>query len=173
MGGRAPARAGERECAVAELFAAHRAHLLRLAAGLGADDAEDVVAEAFYQLYRRWPALRSPEAAGAYLRSVVANLTRMRLRHLRVVRRHEESTGALAGHVDSGETAAVLRDDRQALVAALARLPLRQREALALRFWLDLRESEIATAMGISPGAVKSHVARGMAALSRSLAERR
>ena len=42
-----------------------------------------------------------------------------------------------------------------------------------LRFWLDLRESEIADAMGITVGSVKVHVSRGMAALSRVLEERR
>jgi RNA polymerase sigma factor (sigma-70 family) len=67
----------------------------------------------------------------------------------------------------------VLRDDQKALVDAVRALPARQREALVLRFWLDLRESEIAEAMGISAGSVKVHVSRGMAALSRTLEERR
>ena len=49
----------------------------------------------------------------------------------------------------------MLRDDQQALVDAVRELPARQREALVLRYWLDLRESEIAEAMGISAGAVK------------------
>ena len=155
------------------LFAAHHLPLVRLAVLLGADDAEDVVAEAFYQLYRRWRRLRSPDAAATYLRSVVVNLTRMRIRHLQVVRRHAARTGAVPEHVASGEERVVLRDDQQALVDAVSALSARQREALVLRFWLDLRESEIADAMGISAGAVKVHVSRGMAALSRRLEERR
>jgi RNA polymerase sigma-70 factor (sigma-E family) len=163
----------DREEAVAVLFEAHHLPLVRLAVLLGADDAEDVVAEAFYQLYRRWRRLRSPEAAAAYLRSVVVNLTRMRIRHLQVVRRHAARTGDVTDHVASGEDRAVLHDDQQALVDAVRGLPTRQREALVLRFWLDLRESEIADAMGISCGAVKVHVSRGMAALSRRLEERR
>ena len=81
---------------------------MRLAVLLGADDAEDVVAEAFYQLYRRWPRLRSPEAAAAYLRSVVVNLTRMRIRHLQVVRKHAARTGDEPSHAASGEERAVL-----------------------------------------------------------------
>ena len=161
----------DREEAVAELFAAHHLQLVRLAVLLGADDAEDVVAEAFYQLYRRWRRLRNPDAAATYLRSVVVNLTRMRIRHLEVVRRH--AARAVPEHVASGEERVVLRDDQRALVDAVRVLPARQREALVLRFWLDLRESEIADAMGISAGAVKVHVSRGMAALSRTLEERR
>jgi RNA polymerase sigma factor (sigma-70 family) len=50
-------------------------------------------------------------------------------------------------------------------VAALRGLPDRQREAIVLRYYADLSEAEIATAMGISRGAVKSHTARGMTAL--------
>lgn len=162
----------DREAAVAELFETHHLALVRLAVLLGADDAEDVVAEAFYQLYRRWPRLRSPSAAATYLRSVVVNLTRMRIRHLQVVRKHAARTGG-EPHVVSGEERAVLRDDQEALVDAVRALPARQREALVLRFWLDLRESEIADAMGITAGSVKVHVSRGMAALSRMLEERR
>jgi DNA-directed RNA polymerase specialized sigma24 family protein len=80
----------DREAALARLFDLHYTALLRLAVLLGADDAENIVAEAYCQLYRRWQRLRSTEAALAYLRSVVCNLTRMRLRHLQVIRRHAE-----------------------------------------------------------------------------------
>jgi RNA polymerase sigma-70 factor (sigma-E family) len=164
----------DREQAIAVLFETHHLALVRLAVLLGADDAEDVVAEAFYQLYRRWRRLRSPEAAATYLRSVVVNLTRMRIRHLQVARKHAARTdGVPVQHVASGEERAVLRDDQKALVDAVRALPARQREALVLRYWLDLRESEIADAMGISAGSVKVHVSRGMAALSRVLEERR
>lgn len=163
----------DRESAVAALFAAHHLPLVRLAVLLGADDAEDVVGEAFYQLYRRWGRLRSAGAAATYLRSTVVNLTRMRIRHLQVVRRHLADDGREPGTVASGEDATVLRDDQQALVDAVRALPARQREALVLRYWLDLREREIAEVMGITAGAVKVHASRGMAALSRTMEERR
>jgi len=162
----------DRERAVAALFSTHHLALVRLAALLGADDAEDVVAEAFYQLYRRWARLRRAEKASTYLRSTVVNLTRMRIRHLQVARRHLVRSDDPVP-VASGEDATVLRDDQRALVDAVRTLPDRQREALVLRYWLDLREKEIADAMGISPGSVKVHVSRGMAALSRMLEERR
>ncbi len=159
----------DKEAALAQLFAAHYTPMLRLAVLLGADDAEDIVAEAFWQLYRRWNKLRSADAALAYLRGVVVNLIRMRVRHLQVARKHTEN---VEDGVVSAESEALLRDDQRELVAALKRLPDRQREALVLRYWLGLRESEIAAAMGISCGAVKSHTARGMATLTRAMEER-
>ncbi|MEJ3653011.1 hypothetical protein WEH80_08505 [Actinomycetes bacterium KLBMP 9759] len=76
-----------REKGVEAVFKEHHATLVRLAVVLGADDAEDIVAEAFYQLYRRWTQLRNPDAAVGFVRSVVVNLTRMRIRHIQVARR--------------------------------------------------------------------------------------
>jgi RNA polymerase sigma-70 factor (sigma-E family) len=170
-----PEAAGlEREAALARLFDAQYTPMLRLAVLLGADDAEDVVAEAFYQLYRRWQKLRNADAAVGYLRSVVVNLARMRLRHLQVVRKHIEKNPEHArDRIESAEHEALLREDQRALVGALKQLPARQREALVLRYWLGLKEIEIASAMGISAGAVKSHTARGMAALTRVMEARR
>ncbi|GAA4438534.1 SigE family RNA polymerase sigma factor [Phytohabitans houttuyneae] len=165
-------QAAEADAALAAIFQAQYAGMVRLAVLLGADDAEDIVAEAFYQLYRRWRKLRDGDAAVPYLRSVVCNLTRMRLRHLQVVRKHATPEAAVPSG-SSAEAEALLHDDQRALVAALKELPARQREALVLRHWLGLREAEIAEAMGISAGAVKSHTSRGMAALTRELEERR
>lgn len=162
--------ADERDRAIAALFAEHRTPMVRLAALLGADDPEDIVAEAFYQLFRRWRRLRDPDAAASYLRSVVCNLTRMRLRHLLVARRHlaQRAADPTTANQSLGEA---LPEDQRVLLDALKTLPARQREALVLRYWLDLREAEIADAMGISTGAVKSHTSRGMAALTRVLEE--
>jgi RNA polymerase sigma factor (sigma-70 family) len=56
-------------------------------------------------------------------------------------------------------------------VSALRALPDRQREALVLRYYGDLSEAQIASTMGISRGAVKSHTARAMSAL-RAVLER-
>ncbi|MFF7390106.1 SigE family RNA polymerase sigma factor [Streptomyces scabiei] len=162
----------EREAGVARLFELHYSSMLRLAVLLGADDPENVVAEAYYQIYRKWRRLRDAEAAEAYLRSTVCNLTRMRIRHLQVARRHVE-TPTVEEPVASAESTALLHDDQRVLIGALQQLPARQREALVLRHWLGLKESEIAAAMGISCGSVKTHTARGLAALTQAMEARR
>lgn len=161
----------EREAGVARLFELHYSSMLRLAVLLGADDPENVVAEAYYQIYRKWRRLRDAEAAEAYLRSTVCNLTRMRIRHLQVARKHVEMPPDEP--VASAESTALLHDDQRVLIGALQQLPARQREALVLRHWLGLKESEIAAAMGISPGSVKTHTARGLAALTQAMEARR
>src|SRR5581483_6748069 len=69
----------------------------------------------------------------------------------------------------SAEHGALVLLERDAVVAALRDLPDRQREAIVLRYYADLSEAEIAAAMGISRGAVKSHTARGMSALRAAL----
>lgn len=175
--GAAPADAGldlrdpEREAELTRLFDAHHHQLVRLAALLGAGaDAEDVVAEAFCDLHRRWNRLRDPGKAVPYLRAVVCNLVRMRQRHLAVVRRHPEPAPPDAS---SAEYEVVLREEHREVAQALLLLPDRQRQALVLRYWLDLGEREVADTMGISTGAVKSHTARGLAALARTLERRR
>ncbi|MBO8195330.1 sigma-70 family RNA polymerase sigma factor [Streptomyces oryzae] len=161
----------EREAALARLFELHYASMLRLAVLLGADDPENVVAEAYYQIYRKWRRLRDTEAAEAYLRSTVCNLTRMRIRHLQVARKHAENPPRDV--VASAESTALLHDDQRVLIDALQQLPARQREALVLRHWLGLKEGEIAAAMGISCGSVKTHTARGIAALTQVMEARR
>lgn len=164
----------EREAGVARLFELHYSSMLRLAVLLGADDPENVVAEAYYQIYRKWRRLKDVAAAEAYLRSTVCNLTRMRIRHLQVARRHAERPPAPADEtVASAENTALLHDDQRVLIDALQHLPARQREALVLRHWLGLKESEIAAAMGISRGSVKTHTSRGIAALTQAMEARR
>ncbi|MFD4976190.1 sigma-70 family RNA polymerase sigma factor [Streptomyces sp. NPDC058424] len=161
----------ERESTVARLFSLHYTSMLRLAVLLGADDPEKVVAEAYYQIYRKWRRLRDAKAAEAYLRSTVCNLTRMRIRYLQVVRKHAENPPSET--VASAESTALLHDDQRVLIDALQRLPTRQREALVLRHWLGLEESEMAAAMEISCGSVKTHMSRGLAALTHAMEARR
>ena len=144
------------------LFQARYPELVRLADLLGADDPEDIAQEAFTRFLQKAPALDDP---APYLRAIVCNLTRNRHRHLRVVRNRTPA----GVDEDSSEQAAILREDHREVIAALAGLPIRRREAIVLRFWLDLPEREIAAVMGVSPGTVKSHVSRGMAALTLAL----
>ncbi|MDT6988000.1 sigma-70 family RNA polymerase sigma factor [Streptomyces lusitanus] len=164
----------EREAGVARLFELHYSSMLRLAVLLGADDPENVVAEAYYQIYRRWRRLKDVAAAEASLRSTVCDLTRVRTRPLQAARRSEERPASPPEPtVASAENTALLRDDQRVLIDALQQLPARQREALVLRHWLGLKEAEIAAAMGISRGSVKTHTSRGIAALTQAMEARR
>ncbi len=156
------------------LAALHREHyrsLVRLAALLLGDTArsEEVVQDAFVKLQLRWGGLRRLDAAPAYLRSAVLNGARSLLRHQQVTDRHGARRTS-APPADTPEAAALARDEHRRVVGALRRLPERQREALALRYYLDLSEAEMAAAMGVTAGSVKTHVHRGLAALARALA---
>ena len=71
----------------------------------------------------------------------------------------------------SAEAAVLAGEERRETVAALRRLPSRQREALVLRYFADLPEQETALAMGVSLGTVKSTTSRALAALGRMLQE--
>lgn len=156
----------DRDATLPDLFAAHYRRLLALAV-LVTDDratAEDLVQEAFARLHGR--VLADPERALAYLRSTVLNLSRSRLRRLRTARRHERPDDRL---LPSAEEDVLLRADQRAVLDALRTLSPRQRQALVLRYWEDMTEAQVAAAMGLSAGAVKSHTSRGMAALRTTL----
>lgn len=171
----APGRSGarheraavDRSATFDALFAAHLRELIQLATLVGADDPEDVVQEAFARLHERWRTLRDPNASVAYLRSSVCNLSRSRLRHLIVARRHQSRL--LAVGPPTPEQSAVDGDEKRRLVRELQALPRRQREVLVLRYWTGLSEMAIADTLGISQGAVKSHASRGIAALQQRL----
>ena len=150
---------------VSGLFRARYPEMVRLAGLLGADDPEDIAQEAFARLIRKAGSLRDPAAALAYVRSTVCHLVRNRHRHLRTARLRTPSGQDEA----SSEHVVMIREDHRELLAALASLPARQREAIVLRYWLDLPEREIAAAMGVSTGTVKSHVSRGLDALGEAL----
>lgn len=152
--------------ALTQLYAAHWRSLVRLAALLVHDlgTAEEVTQDAFVAVHGRWRRLRDPDRALAYLRRSVVNGSRSVLRHRAVAQRH------LAGqqpHVPQpGPDAPVeLRLRREAVRAALLELPRRQREVVALRYYADLSEAEIADLLGISRGSVKSHASRAAATL--------
>lgn len=149
----------------AELFDAQFRSMVRLAALLGSDDPEDVAQEAFTRLHVRHPMLREPHAALAYVRRTVVNLCHSRHRRLGVIRRHS-SRGSDA---ESAESAVLRAEAASDVVRAVAALPARQREVVVLRYWLDLSEAEIADAMGVSVGTVKSQASRALAKLGTQL----
>jgi RNA polymerase sigma-70 factor (sigma-E family) len=150
--------------AVTALYSAHYRSLVRLAALLVRDvaTAEEVVQESFVSMHGGWRRLRDSEKALSYLRQSVVNRSRSVLRHRVVVDRNAPKPPP---DMPSAEQGAITLLERSAVVAALRTLPARQREALVLRYYGDLSEAQIAAAMGISRGAVKSHTARAMSAL--------
>jgi RNA polymerase sigma-70 factor (sigma-E family) len=154
--------------AVMELYAAHYRSLVRLAAALVRDTptAEEVVQDAFVALHGGWQRLRDADKALAYLRQAVVNRCRSVLRHRAVV-----GPSLQQGPPDRPGAAhdVPVRLEQHSVGSALRDLPDRQREAIVLRYYSDLSEEEIAAAMGISPGAVKSHTLRGMTALRAAL----
>ena len=154
--------------AVAHLYAAHWRSLVRLAALLMGEtaSAEEVVADAFVALHRRWSRLQDPQAAFAYLRASVVNGSRSVRRHRDVeVRYRQPASPEPAGP----EEAAVQADEDARVMSALRRLPRRQQEVLVLRYYAEASEAEIAETLGISRGAVKSHASRGVRALRDAL----
>ena len=153
--------------AVTELYSLHYRALVRLAVLLVRDvpTAEDVVQDSFVALHDGWQRLRNAESALAYLRHAVLNRSRSVLRHRVVVAK----TCDPPPDNPSAEYDALVRLEQSAVVTALRRLPGLQREAIVLRYYADFSEAEVAAAMGISRGAVKSHTARAMAALRADL----
>ena len=156
--------------AVTALYAAHRRRLVGLAALLLHDrgSAEEVVQDAFVALHGRWRRLAEPDAALAYLRQVVVNRARDVLRHREVAERRRPLPDP---EPEGPEELAVRSAQHRQVLAALAHLPLRQREVLVLRYSADLSEADIAAALGVSRGAVKTHAHRGLAALRAALAD--
>jgi RNA polymerase sigma-70 factor (sigma-E family) len=154
--------------AVTALFAQHYRTLVGLAAFLIRDTAmaEEVVQESFVAMHCGWSRLRDSDKALPYLRRSVVNRSRSVLRHRMVI---DKNAPKPSPDMPSAEQGAIAQLERSAVIDALRALPLRQREALVLRYYADLSEAQIAAAMGISTGAVKSHTARGMSALRSAL----
>lgn len=124
--------------------------------------AEDVAAEALARAYSRWNVVRRMEQPDAWVMRVTVNLVIDNSRKVKLVRQWLPTLGAErpVAHGFDDELAV-----RQALVAALATLPKRQREAIALRYLAELDEEDISRSLQISPSSVRTHVQRGLATL--------
>ncbi|MCX6395640.1 MAG: SigE family RNA polymerase sigma factor [Propionibacteriales bacterium] len=159
------------DTALTELYAGHYARLVRLAVLLVREQglAEDVVQDAFVAMHQRWQRI-DQGTAPAYLAKSVVNRSRSALRHRSVVARNRPEPPPDAAPADTEVLASA---HRAAVLDGLAALPTRQREVLVMRYYLDYSEREIANALGISQGAVKSHASRGAAALRQTLQEQR
>ena len=161
-------RSTEEPADFSAVFDEHHRGAVRLAYLLlsDADQAEDVVADAFVKVYRQWQRGRVRDAS-AYVHRAVVNEANSRLR-----RRYLERFWARRRVGDDRGPRPV---DEQAAEAdevwsGLARLPDRQRAAIVLRYFEDLSEAETARTLGVSVGTVKSQVSRGLSRLEELLA---
>jgi RNA polymerase sigma factor (sigma-70 family) len=169
----APTRTGPTEARdvdrlVVALFEREGQSLVRLAR-LFVDDrnaAEDLVQEAFIRLARSAHRIEDESKAAAYLRSIVLNLARDdNRRGLVSLRHHLPQDERRASTEDEIE----LREEQREVIEALRDLPLRQRNALVLRYYEEMGIDDIAAAMHISRNSVKTHLQRGLAALEQRL----
>src|SRR5262245_41337963 len=149
--------------ALTVMYGDHYRCLVRLACLLVQDvtTAEDVVQDSFVAMHTAWRRLRDSDRALAYLRHSVVDRSRS-VRHRALAGCKASQPGS---SMPSAELSALPSLEHAAVVRALRSLPARQREALALKYYGDLSEAQVASAMGVSQGAVKRHVASAIAAL--------
>jgi RNA polymerase sigma-70 factor (sigma-E family) len=155
---------------VATLFEEEAGRLVALA-GFFTDDrtaAEDLVQEAFIRLARSAHRIREHDKSAAYLRSILINLARDHNRRGLVSLRHRPPA---VEDAPSAEEQAAWQESRREVVLALRALPRRQRECLALRYYLDLPVDAIAETLGLSANSVKTHLKRGLRGMAASLEE--
>lgn len=131
--------------------------------------AEDVVQDSFIAMHTTCPRLEDDAKALPYLRQAVANRSRSVLRHRAVVDEYRPVPGP---DMPSAEDSALARLEHSALIAALTTLARRQRQVLALRYFADMSEAQVATVLGISKSAVKTHTTRALASLRPVLSSR-
>lgn len=124
--------------------------------------AEDAAAEAFARAFARWSRLRSLPHRDGWVLRVTAHLG------IDATRKRRLPFAPVGLRPDDDELTVL----RLALVEALRALPRRQRDAVALRYLSGLSETEVAAALGISTGTVKSHIHRGVRTLRARLGDR-
>ena len=153
---------------VVALFTAEAGRLVSLARFFVDDRnaAEDLVQEAFIRLARNSHRIHDEARAAAYLRSIVINLARDHNRRGLVSLRHRPPAVL---DEPSAEDRASDNESRRAVVAALRALPKRQRDCVALRYYLELPVPEIAETLGVSVNSVKTHLQRGLRAMAATL----
>ena len=136
-----------------------------------AGEAEDAVQEAFVKAYYALPRFRPGAPFRPWLLRIVVNEARNRARSTR--RRESLALRAAAaesgGGVPSAEHTALASGDAEALVRALGRMREPDRIVLAYRYLLDLSEAEMADALHVRPGTVKSRVSRALGRLRSEL----
>ncbi|MEV7217208.1 SigE family RNA polymerase sigma factor [Kitasatospora cineracea] len=122
--------------------------------------AEDLAQSAAERTCAAWSKVRRADDPHSYVRRIMVNQHARRWR-----RRAPEVLVEAVPDAAGSEDGYARSDQRRMLLAALAALPARQRQAVVLRHWEDLSDSQAAAAMGCSAGAVRSHAAKGIARL--------
>jgi RNA polymerase sigma-70 factor (ECF subfamily) len=151
-----------------ELYRRHRDRVARVAYLLlgDPDQAQDAAQEAFLIGWRDLRRLRDPARFRPWVTGVVVNLCRRRRRaSARARQALDRHPGEEARPPDEGDTAAV----RLAVRAAVDALPRQMREVVVLRFYCGFGEAEIAEALGIAAGTVKSRLGRARGRLAGAL----
>jgi len=152
----------DNEAAFGEYVSARETALLRMAYMLTGNrqDAEDLVQAALAKTYLSWAKIHDRAAMDNYVRRAMVNthISWWRRRKLEEFPTDELPDQVVADHAHDSDRAEVVR-------RALDRLPERMRAAVMLRYFEDMTEPEIATALGISLGTVKSTVSRAVAKL--------
>lgn len=159
------------ELDVPGVFARYRVHLVQIAVLL-VDDlpaAEDVVQDAFVGLHRNAAHVRDPGAAVAYLRRATVNGARSQLRRRGTARRHLRSAAPVAS--PGADEQALVSEEHEVVLQAVRTLAPRDQEVLALRYWSELSDAEIADALRISRSTVASTASRALAKLRARLEE--
>jgi RNA polymerase sigma-70 factor (sigma-E family) len=124
------------------------------------------VQSALERAYRHWDRVAGMEAPEAYVRRILANLATDHHRR----RGRGPVTVSLADYDVPVRDASHAVDDHDAVIRMLNGLPPRMRAVLVLRYYDDMTEAQIAEALGISLGTVKSQAARGLAKLREPMA---
>ena len=123
--------------------------------------AEDLTAEAFARAFAHWPKVKGLSHRDAWLMRVATNLAIDAARR----KRNQPPPPVTDLAIDVADIVAL----RATLIHALAALPRSQREAVVLRYLADLPEADVADALGVRPGTVKSHLHRAVTALRNEL----
>jgi RNA polymerase sigma-70 factor (sigma-E family) len=155
-------RASEHEAAFRDYVVHRGSALLGMAMVLTGNraDAEDLVQSALAKTYLAWDKINDHAALDAYVRRAMVNthISGWRRRKVEEFPTDELPDQVVADHARESDTAEVVRQ-------ALDRLPRRMRATVMLRYFEDMTEPEIAAALGISLGTVKSTVSRAVARL--------
>ncbi len=149
---------------VARTYSSNYQQLVRLAWLLvhNGEMAEEIVQDSFEAVLAAAPRLQDSEKVMLYSRQIIVDRARVFWRNRTIT---EGIAPLQREDIPSIEDEVLGKLEQSAVVDALRLLPERQREVIVLRYYGDLRDTEIAQIMGISPGAVKSHQARGLVAL--------